>query len=171
MARIRARDPAGLKALVVRYERRLLRLATGCLVDPGEALEAVQDSFLAAWEHIGRFREGADPEAWLVAICLNRCRDRLRARSRRPAAPLPEVLAAPAVPDTQEAAESRDRILAEVAALSEREREAFLLVVVEGFDSAQAGQALGCSAGAVRMALGRARRTLAGRLRAAGIRP
>lgn len=166
MARIRARDPDGLDGLVRRMEARLLRLATGMLRDPALAADAAQETFLTVWQGIDGYREGSDPEAWIVTLCLNRCRDMLRRQrlERRLPERLPQPAASTPEPSSLETAEARHRILEAVAALPLREREAFLLMGVEGYTSARAAEATGSTPAAVRESLGRARKTLRERL-------
>ena len=81
VGRIRRGDQAGLEGLMDRYEARLLRLAAASLGNRADAAEAVQDAFVSAWLGIGGYRDGSDLEAWLVTICLNACRMRLRRRT------------------------------------------------------------------------------------------
>jgi RNA polymerase sigma-70 factor (ECF subfamily) len=49
-----------------------------------EAEDAVQDCLLRAFERFGQLKEPAAGPAWLIAILVNCCRDRGRARARRP---------------------------------------------------------------------------------------
>lgn len=164
--RIRAGDPEGLRTVVRHYEPALGRLAAGMLRDPGEAAEAVQDAFVLAWRKIATFRDGSDFGAWLSAICMNCCREilRRRARDRRRLAALePAGPEAPA--PGPERAELHRLLLDAVSELPEREREAFLLMAMEGMPSARAAEVLGVTPEAVRSALCRARRALSGRLK------
>ena len=166
--RIRAGDPAGLEGLVARFEAPFLRLAAGMLADPGDAADAVQETFVSAWRRIAGYRDGSDLEAWLVTLCLNHCRGILRSRSRqrrvlKALPPPPDAAGSP--PGPLENAETRRLLREGIAGLPEREREAFLLIAVEGHPSPQAAGMMGCTPEAARQALSRARRTLADRLR------
>lgn len=60
------------------------RLAAVILGDPIEAEDAVHDAAVIAWRGFGRLRERDRFEAWFSRILVNGCRDRLRARRRRP---------------------------------------------------------------------------------------
>jgi RNA polymerase sigma-70 factor (ECF subfamily) len=44
----------------------------------------VHDAALTAWRSFGQLREPARFDAWFTRILVNHCRDRLRARRRRP---------------------------------------------------------------------------------------
>jgi RNA polymerase sigma-70 factor (ECF subfamily) len=61
---------------------RLYALARRLVGD--EAEDAVQDCLLKAYRSFGRLEHHAAGPAWLTSILVNTCRDRGRARSRRP---------------------------------------------------------------------------------------
>ncbi len=60
------------------------RLAAVILGDPVEAEDAVHDAAVVAWRSFAGLRERDRFEAWFGRILVNGCRDRLRARRRRP---------------------------------------------------------------------------------------
>jgi RNA polymerase sigma-70 factor (ECF subfamily) len=60
------------------------RLASVILGDGSEAEDAVHDAAVAAWQRFDRLRDAASFDAWFGRILVNGCRDRLRARRRRP---------------------------------------------------------------------------------------
>jgi RNA polymerase sigma-70 factor, ECF subfamily len=60
------------------------RLAAVILGDPIEAEDAVHDAAVVAWRGFAGLRERDRFEAWFGRILVNGCRDRLRARRRRP---------------------------------------------------------------------------------------
>jgi RNA polymerase sigma-70 factor, ECF subfamily len=61
---------------------RLYSLARRLVGD--EAEDAVQDCLLKAFRAVDRLNSMAAGRAWLTSILVNTCRDRLRARMRRP---------------------------------------------------------------------------------------
>jgi RNA polymerase sigma-70 factor, ECF subfamily len=71
-------------ALVEGQLDRSYRLAAVILGSAIEAEDAVADGSLQAWRSRGRLRDPARFEAWFARIIVNACRDRLRARRRRP---------------------------------------------------------------------------------------
>jgi RNA polymerase sigma-70 factor (ECF subfamily) len=71
------------------------RLAAVILGDPLEAEDAVHDAAVVAWRGFGHLRDLDRFEAWFGRILVNGCRDRLRARRRRPV-----VVAIPTVDET-----------------------------------------------------------------------
>ncbi len=60
------------------------RLASVILGDASEAVDAVHDAAVAAWQRFDPLRDPAAFDAWFGRILVNGCRDRLRARRRRP---------------------------------------------------------------------------------------
>ena len=56
------------------------RLAMTMLRDRPAAEDAVQDAALKAWRHLDRFRVGAPPVPWFLAIVANECRSARRGR-------------------------------------------------------------------------------------------
>ncbi len=82
---VAAEDPAATFArLLDRSLDRQYRLATAILGDPIEAEDAVHDAALVAWRGFGKLRDIDRFDAWFGRILVNGCRDRLRARRRRP---------------------------------------------------------------------------------------
>lgn len=72
----------GFRDLAERELPRLYRLARRLVGD--EAEDAVQDALLKAYRGYGRLEDEAAAPAWLTSILVNCCRDRARARARRP---------------------------------------------------------------------------------------
>ncbi|MBA2721270.1 MAG: sigma-70 family RNA polymerase sigma factor [Chloroflexi bacterium] len=70
---------------------RSYRLATVILGSAMEAEDAVADAAFAAWRGRGKLRATDRFEAWFSRIVVNVCRDRLRARRRRPVVEMPAV--------------------------------------------------------------------------------
>jgi len=78
IAGLRRKDEEALVMLMQRYGDDLLRTAYMLLRDRQEAEEAVQDSFVAAFERIGQLRDDAKMKSWLLRIVVNRCRMKQR---------------------------------------------------------------------------------------------
>jgi RNA polymerase sigma-70 factor, ECF subfamily len=80
--RVAARDPAAFEALMRRYNARLYRVARAILRDDGEAEDALQEAYLAAYAKIDGFRAEATLSTWLTRIVINEALGRLRRRKR-----------------------------------------------------------------------------------------
>lgn len=145
------------EAIVARYERELRRHCAR--INPGQAEDAVQQTFLSAWTALQSGTTVRDLRGWLHRIAHHAA-----LRTLDPAG-LAVQLA-----DDDAAAESPDATverrlavhgaLAAVAGLPERQREALLLSAVDGESREAIARHLGVTAGAVRQLVHRARQTV-----------
>jgi len=81
--RVVAGDRAAFTLLMRRNNRRLYRLARATLRNDGEAEEALQEAYLAAYYSISNFRGDSTLATWLSRMVLNECLARLRKNARR----------------------------------------------------------------------------------------
>ena len=83
---------------------RLLRMCTLYLKDRNLAEDAVQESFLRAFQHMDEFRGQAAMATWLTRIAINVCKGYLRSpwHWRRLPAQVLEQLPAPGMPETDD---------------------------------------------------------------------
>ena len=141
-----------LEALIDQYENTLLRAALAILGDPCEAEDAVQDTFVRFLEKQPRFHGGDHEKAWLLTVCANGCKSRLRARKRHPVTELLDVYPAPDG-DSGEVADA-------VFSLPPNQRSAVHLFYYEGYSTDEIAKILGRCPGTVRSDLSRARARL-----------
>ena len=66
--------------LIERHSRRVYRTLVGILGDPEDARDAMQDTFLKAFQHLDHFQGLAKFSTWLVSIATNTGLQRLRER-------------------------------------------------------------------------------------------
>jgi RNA polymerase sigma-70 factor (ECF subfamily) len=78
----RGGDPDAFGQLVMRYEKRLLRLIGRFVADSDLARDLAQDTFLRAYQRLGQFDAARRFGPWLFRIGVNRCIDFLRQRRR-----------------------------------------------------------------------------------------
>jgi RNA polymerase sigma-70 factor (ECF subfamily) len=138
-----------------RYAPRIAAYAARRLASVHDAQDVVGETFLLAWQRREELR--GDPLPWLYGVARRLIANRVRGFERRPLH-LTEDVAAPTRPQG-----SAGELMAAIAALPAREREALLLTVWDGLDQRAAAGVLGCSRVAVALRLRRAR----GHLRAA----
>lgn len=81
--RVRSGDIQAFAALVKSHEHMLLSFALYRLPQHEEALEAVQDSFIRAYEQLADFRTEADFGTWLRSICRYMILSRAKTYSRQ----------------------------------------------------------------------------------------
>jgi RNA polymerase sigma-70 factor, ECF subfamily len=73
-----------------RYHGRVAAVCTRMLRSPQDAEEATQETFLKAYQALGRFNGNFYLGAWLSRIATNVCVDQLRSRSRTNLVALPD---------------------------------------------------------------------------------
>jgi RNA polymerase sigma-70 factor (ECF subfamily) len=148
---------AAARPLDLRYEEvfeahwdTVVRFALAWTNDPAAAEDLAQEAFTRLWSH----RDGLDWDRpvlpWLLVTTRRLGTDRFRRLSRR-LLPPPRLLA-----DEGIRARWID-VRAAMAGLSPLERAALVLTTLQGLPSADAAEALGTSAGAIRAAVSRAR--------------
>lgn len=83
--RIAAGEESAFELMMRRHNRRLYRLARATLRNDADAEDALQEAYLAAYRHMGKFRGESTLFTWLSRLVLNECYGRLRKHGRREA--------------------------------------------------------------------------------------
>jgi len=140
---------------------RYLRVAA----DAGAAEDVAAETWLSVVRGLKRFK-GDEPawRGWLLTTARRRAVDAGRLRDRRPTVPLEAGDEPAAVPAAEAVAlEGLDTraALELIATLPPQQAEAILLRVVAGLGPKQVAEVLGCSPGAVRVAVHRGLQRLA----------
>jgi len=166
-------DPDAFDRLVAGHAAALHAVARR-LVGNDLASDVVQDSLLAAFRSLRRFRGEASFGSYLHGIVVNRCR-RVAPRWRRSAAPF-DALAAEASPEPGPeahavASDTRARIEAALATLPLRYRESLALREFAGLSYEEIASATGVPLGTVRSRIARARGLMRDELERRGVRP
>ncbi len=162
-----AGDETAFEELVRRHRDRLWAVALRTTGDPEEAADALQDALISAFRRAEQFRGDSAVTTWLHRIVVNASLDRLRRRSVRSAAPLPddnEDLPGKVVVDPVDHMDRRDVQLVvteALAALPEDQRDAIVLVDVEGWSVEDAARHLGVPEGTIKSRCSRGRAKLA----------
>jgi RNA polymerase sigma-70 factor, ECF subfamily len=76
--RARSGDRAAFGDLVERYQQAVFRAALAALRSREDAEEVAQDTFIAAFRRLDRFRGDSSFKTWLLSIAWNRAMDRRR---------------------------------------------------------------------------------------------
>lgn len=165
-----AGDPTAFEEIVRRHRDRLWAVALRTTGDPEEAADALQDALISAFRRADQFRGDSAVTTWLHRIVVNASLDRLRRRAVRFAQPLPDDnddLPGAVVADPNDHLDRRLTQLAVTSALAELpedQRNAVLLVDVEGWSVQEAARMLDCPEGTVKSRCFRGRSKLAKRL-------
>ena len=88
VARVQSGDLDAFEELMSRHNQRVFRTLVGILGNPDEACDAMQDTFLKAFQHLASFEGRSKFSTWLVSIATNTGIQRLR--ERRPLESLDE---------------------------------------------------------------------------------
>ena len=140
------------------YQAALLRSCYLYLQDRGLAEDAVQETYLKAYQHWADFRAESSEKTWLFRIAINTCRDMRRSawfrhRDRRLT---PDML-----PGAQASfAPMDERLTLLVANLPRKLKEVVLLYYYQDFSVTEIAQALSISQSSVSGRLKRAREAL-----------
>ncbi|KMO13851.1 sigma-70 family RNA polymerase sigma factor [Methylobacterium platani] len=153
--------PAGFKDELLGAVPRLRRYAQSLTRHGADADDLVQHTLLKAWEHRRQFVAGTSLPAWLFAILRNGFFN--GRRKHRLEVPDPDGAHAAALASAAEQehkATLRD-LQGALDRLEPAQREALVLVAVEGLSYEAAADLIGCPAGTVKSRVSRARDRLA----------
>lgn len=162
-----AGDSLAFEEIVRRHRDRLWAVALRTTGDPEEAADSLQDALISAYRRADQFRGDSAVTTWLHRIVVNASLDRLRRRAVRAADALPDDkddLPGHVVVDPVDHMDRREVQLLVTAALAElpvEQREAILLVDVEGWSVEDAARELGIPEGTVKSRCFRGRARLA----------
>lgn len=155
-------DRRAFEALVSRHYRALHRFAWRFSGDAAEAEDVAQEALIRIAKNLDGFEGRSAFRSWAFGITLNCARDLARAKARR--AKVIEQAAAMALVEQAVAGgaeeEMEEGLWTAVRNLPEPQRDAVLLVHVEGLSHAEAAAALGCAEATVSWRLFSARRKL-----------
>ena len=166
-------DEAAFTEIVRHFQRPVYRVAYALTRNASDADDLAQETFVRAYQAIGRFRAGEPLYPWLSRIAVNLAYSLFRRRKRRPETsiePLVEAGRQWAADDdpAERAAESEqhERLAAAFAELSHEHQAVLTLRVVEDLSYDDIARTLGVPAGTVMSRLSRARAELRTRLQA-----
>ncbi len=66
-------NPEAFGEIVKRWERKIFALCFGMLLREDEAKDAAQETFIAAYRNLSKFRGEAKVSSWLHRIAVNQC--------------------------------------------------------------------------------------------------
>lgn len=173
MRRLAQGDREALAPLMERHSARVYRIALSYLRDPDEALDAVQDTFVKAFQHAARWDAATEVMPWLMRIAVNHSIDCYRRKKRRGVHHTPlvdgdhdqRVASADVSPEQRaQGGELGERIARALGTLPERQRAVFVLRHHQELSLEEIAQALGISLGTVKSSLHRAIHRLRDRL-------
>ncbi len=165
-------DRDSYSVLVDRYKTMVYNVAYRMVGDEDTAKDLAQESFIAAYEGLERFRFGSKFSSWLYSIILNKCRDHLKlSKDTVPTEEIAEVLPDSGTSPEQDAAASQNRDVLQQAldALPEEYREVLVLKHIEELDYGEISAITGAGIAALKVRAHRGREMLKKILEQAGV--
>ncbi|ARP80856.1 RNA polymerase sigma factor RpoE [Bordetella genomosp. 9] len=178
VARVQRGDKKAFDLLVLKYQRKIMRLLSRMIRDQAEIEDVAQEAFIKAYRALPQFRGDSAFYTWLYRIAINTARNWLASNGRRPSAPnavenedgetfnetdnLSDISTPESMVASREIAET---VNAAIQGLPEELRTAIVLREIEGMSYEDIAQSMGCPIGTVRSRIFRAREAVAARLR------
>ena len=171
-------DKRAFELLVEKYQRKLGRLLSRLIRDPGEVEDVTQEAFIKAYRALPSFRGDSAFYTWLYRIGINTAKNYLVAMGRR--APTSTEVEAEDAEGYAEGELLRDintpeslllskeiagTVNAAIESLPEELRSAIQLRELEGMSYEEIARMMDCPIGTVRSRIFRAREAIAERLK------
>jgi RNA polymerase sigma factor (sigma-70 family) len=159
VALVRAGNGAAFEAIYDRYHRPILSFCRHMLGDPEEAADAVQHSFMAAYNAIVSSEKTILLRAWLFTIARNRCYSVLRAKREQPAGELVEPSTEGLATQVQRREDLRE-LLRDLRRLPDDQRAALVLAELGTLSHGEIASTLDVPAAKVKALVFQARESL-----------
>jgi len=176
--RVQRGDKKAFELLVIKYQRKLMRLVSRLVRDQAEAEDVVQEAFIKAYRALPQFRGDSAFYTWLYRIGINTAKNYLVTQGRRaPTSTEADVEEAETFDDgdrlrdintpesllaTKQIAQTLNIAMDE---LPEELRMAITLREIEGLSYDEIAESMGCPIGTVRSRIFRAREAISEKLR------
>lgn len=179
VARVQQGDKRAFDLLVLKYQRKIMRLIARMLRDPSEVEDVAQETFVKAYRALPQFRGDSAFYTWLYRIAINTARNWQAASGRRPNTVANVIdtedgetfnqidnLTDISTPESLMAGRQIiDTVNRAIDSLPEELRTAIVLREIEGMSYDDIAQAMDCPIGTVRSRIFRAREAIAAQLR------
>ena len=178
VARVKAGDKKAFDLLVLKYQRKIMRLLSRMIRDQAEVEDVAQEAFIKAYRALPQFRGDSAFYTWLYRIAINTARNWLASNSRRPSTPSSyenedgetfdemDNLTDNTTPESELASRQiAQTVNKAIEDLPEDLRTAIVLREIEGMGYEDIAQSMNCPIGTVRSRIFRAREAIATKLR------
>jgi RNA polymerase sigma factor (sigma-70 family) len=155
---VRRGNEVAFEVIYDRHHRAILSFARHMLASVEEAEDAVQHTFISAYDALRADRREIKLKAWLFAIARNRCLSTLRAR-REQAAELEDLPTAGLSEEVQQRADLRE-LLGDMRQLPDDQRAALVLSEIGDLSHTEIGGIVGCDPVKVKSLVFQARSSL-----------
>lgn len=164
--------------LVLKYQRRIMRLLARMISDPAEVEDVAQETFIKAYRALPQFRGDSNFYTWLYRIAINSARNWQAANGRRPLLlneyqnedgetfSALDTLTDINTPESELVSRQvASAVKTAINELAPELRTAILLREIEGLSYEDIAQTMDCPIGTVRSRIFRAREAIAEKLR------
>ncbi len=178
VARVQRGDKQAFDLLVLKYQRKIMRLLSRMIRDPGEIEDVAQEAFIKAYRALPQFRGDSAFYTWLYRIAINTARNWLAQNNRRPSTPSAQEnedgetfdatdnLTDSSNPESEMASRQiADTVNKAMNDLPEDLRNAIVMREIDGMSYEDIAESMNCPIGTVRSRIFRAREAIATRLR------
>ncbi|HWL28557.1 MAG TPA: RNA polymerase sigma factor RpoE [Burkholderiaceae bacterium] len=178
VARVQRGDKRAFDLLILKYQRKIMRLLSRMIREPAEVEDVAQEAFIKAYRALPQFRGESAFYTWLYRIAINTARNWQVASGRRPRTldaietedgetfsqidNLTDISTPESVLASQQIVKTVNEA---IGALPEELRTAIVLREIEGMSYEDIAQSMGCPIGTVRSRIFRAREAIAAQLR------
>jgi RNA polymerase sigma-70 factor (ECF subfamily) len=178
--RAKAGDSKAFDFLVLKYQRRVVRLLSRIVRDSSEVEDIAQESFFKAYKAISKFRGDSAFYTWLYRIAVNTAKNYLFAKGRRPIAmsdlsgknedgesfEFQDVVSSNETPESAlSGLQIAQAVNNAVEKLPEELSKAVTLREMEGLSYEEIAEVMNCPIGTVRSRIFRAREAIAAELK------
>jgi len=163
VARVQQGDKKAFDLLVLKYQRKIMRLVSRMVRDQDEIEDVTQEAFIKAYRALPQFRGDSAFYTWLYRIAINTARNWLASNRRRPSSPTEfqnedgetfnetDNLTDNNNPESELASrEIAETVNATIESLPEDLRTAIVLREIEGMSYEDIAQTMNCPIGTVR---------------------
>ena len=178
VSRVQAGDKQAFDLLVIKYQRKIMRLLSRMIRDPAEIEDVAQEAFIKAYRALPQFRGDSAFYTWLYRIAINTARNWLAANKRAPSTPSAfeneegetfnesDVLTDGSNPESEMASRQiAETVNKAINDLPEEVRNAIVMREIDGMSYEDIAESMNCPIGTVRSRIFRAREAIATRLR------
>ena len=178
VTRVQQGDKKAFDLLVLKYQRKIIRLLSRMIRDQNEIEDVAQEAFIKAYKALPQFRGDSAFYTWLYRISINTARNWLSQNSRRPSSPNMNVsendetfseidnLTDSHTPEAEMVSrEIAASVNQTIESLPDELRQAIVMREIDCMSYEDIALAMSCPIGTVRSRIFRAREAIATKLR------